>query len=123
MKQISLTLLFGSFLVVLIDALASLVSLHFQINYALFSIVSSFIYAYIGFYCAKYKGLLWSVIGAGIIGLVDSTLGWYVSSMISQSRFQIEMNSTEITTTIVFVLLTAMVFGLIGGLISRWLNR
>lgn len=115
--------MFGAFFVILIDALASLVTLHFQINYSLFSIVSFFIYGYMGFYCAKYGGLLWSAIGAGIIGLIDSTLGWYISSMIKPDHFQIQSNSTAIITTIVVVSFTAMLFGLIGGLINRWSSR
>lgn len=123
MKQISLTILFGSFIVILFDIFASLFSFNFQINYVYFSIISFFIYAYIGFYCAKYENLLWAAVGGGVIGLVDSTFGWYVSSMIQNGRFQIDMISTEIIAGIIFVLLAAMFFGLIGGLISHWLNR
>ncbi len=123
MKQISLTLLLGSILVILFDTFASITSLHFQIDYTLFSAGSNFIYAYTGFYCAKYGSLLWSIVGAGVVGLVDSTIGWYISWLIGPGRPEIEMNSVEIFTTMIFVSLTAMPFGLIGGLFSRWLNR
>ena len=61
--------------------------------------------------------------GGGIIGLVDSTFGWYISSMIQHGRFQIDLSLTEMIATMLFVFLTAMFFGLLGGLISRWLNR
>ena len=123
MKQIALLLLLASFIVILFDIFASLFSFNFQINYAYFSIVSFFIYAYIGFYCAKYGNLLWAAVGGGIIGLVDSTFGWYMSSMIHRGQFLIEMTASEMIATMLFVFLTAMIFGLIGGLISRRLNR
>ena len=122
-KQIFITLLLGSLLVLSFDTLASLVSLHLQIDYGSFSFGSSFIYAYIGFYCAKYGNLLWSTLGAGVIGLIDSTFGWYISWMIGPGRPDFEMTSAEILTAVIFVSLTAMPFGLIGGLIHRWLNR
>lgn len=123
MKHIFLTLILGSVLVIIFDTLASLISFHFQVSYGLFIIGSIFIYAYIGFYCARYGGLLWSAVGAAIIGAVDSTLGWYVAWAIGPGRTDNALNYTEILVTIIFIASMAIPVGLIGGLFYRLLNR
>ncbi|HEX8246684.1 MAG TPA: hypothetical protein VF599_00750 [Pyrinomonadaceae bacterium] len=123
MKAVVSTILFGSFLVIIFDTLASLFSLHFQINYGWFGFGSLLIYIYVGFCCAKYGSLLWSAIGGGILGLVDSTIGWYISWIIGPGNPGVEISAPEIFATIIFVTATTIPFGFLGGLFNRWLRR
>ena len=123
MKRIILTILLSSLLVITFDTLASLASLHLQIDYSLFRFGSFFIYIYIGFYFAGYGSLLWSAVGAGIAALVDSTIGWYISWVIGPGNPGFDLTATDIFTAIISVILAAMCLGFLGGLFNRLLRR
>lgn len=122
MKRIIPVVLIGSLIVILFDTLASFASINFQIHYGIFSIGSCLIDAGVGFFAAKRNGLAWAVLAAGIVGLVDSTLGWYISWIIGPGRPEVEINFLIILMTIVFVTIEASIFGLIGGFLGRLKN-
>lgn len=122
MKRIIPIVLIGSLVVILFDILASFASINFQINYGIFSIGSCLIDAGAGFFAAKRNGLAWAVLAAGILGLVDSTLGWYISWIIGPGRPEVEIDLLTIFMTVVFVTITSSIFGLIGGLFGRLKN-
>ena len=120
MKQLILIVLIGALTVILFDTLASFVSRSFQIRYELFSIVSFLIYSCIGFFSGRHNSLTSSALAAGVVGLADSTLGWYISWIVGPGRIEGEMNSATISIMVVFVMVTASILGLLGGLMSRW---
>lgn len=120
MKQLISVVLSGALAVILFDTLASFISRKFQISYGLFSIGSFFIYICVGFFGAKYGDLMRAVIIAGIIGVIDSTIGWYISWIIGPGQTNIELTVVNIASIIIFVTITALLFGLVGALFSRW---
>ena len=120
MRKVIPILLIGSLIIILFDTFASLISVTFQINYLLSIFGSILIYALVGFFSAKRSNLLWAGIASGIVGLVDSTLGWYISWIIGAGRPEIEVNLTSIIATIIFVVIVSSLFGFIGGFASQW---
>jgi hypothetical protein len=121
MKQLILVVLMGAFIVILFDTFASIASASFQLDYSLFSVGSFLIYAVIGYGGAKSGNLTMAVLAAAIVGLIDSTLGWYVSWIIGPGRSAIELDLIALGITIIFVIIIASLIGFLGGLLSRWL--
>ncbi len=119
MKHFILILLIGAFAVVAFDTVGSLASRNFGFGYQWLTIGSLLIYAGVGFAASKYNGLPFAPLASAITSLVDSTLGWYISWVIGPGRPAIEMDSTAIISTVIFVTLTGAVVGFIGGLIGR----
>ncbi len=123
MKKTALVVLIGAITVILFDTVASLASRNFQLNYGLFSVGSFLIYACVGFFGAKYGSLTLATVAAALIGLIDSTLGWYISWVIGPGRIEIETTSISILIAIIFVVITASLFGFIGGLLNHWVTH
>jgi len=119
MKPFILIILIGAFAVVAFDTVGSLASRNFGFGYQWLIIGSFLIYAGVGFAASKYNSLMFAPLAGGITSLVDSTLGWYVSWIIGPGRPAMEMDSTAIVSTVVFVTLTGVIVGFIGGLIGR----
>ena len=53
------------------------------------------------------------------MGLVDSTLGWYISWTMGPGKPEIDMDATMIIATIIIVTLLAAFIGMIGGFFAR----
>jgi hypothetical protein len=123
MKKLSIFLLIAFVSILAFDTLASFASKIFQIEYGLFSLGSIVIYTGIGFFGEKYGNLALAIISSAITGIIDSTLGWYISWLIGPGRVDAELDLTIILSTIVFVAFFASLFGTIGGLISYFINR
>ena len=119
MKHFILIILIGAFAVVAFDTVGSLASRNFGFGYQWLTMGSFLIYAGVGFAASKYNGLLFAPLAGGITSLVDSTLGWYISWVIGPGRPAMEMDSTAIISTVIFVTLTGAVVGFIGGLVGR----
>lgn len=123
MKSYSMFLLTAFAVILAFDALASFISQTFQINYGLFSIGSILIYIGIGFFGRKYGNLSLGIISAAITGLIEATLGWYISWVIGPGRIEGEFDWLIVFSGIIINVLTASLFGLIGGLVSYFISR
>jgi hypothetical protein len=119
MKHFILIILIGVFAVVIFDTIGSLASRSFSFPYSWLTVGSFLIYAGVGFAASKYDGLMFAPLAGAITSLVDSTLGWYISWIIGPGRPATEMDSTTIISTVLFVTVTGVGTGFIGGLIGR----
>jgi len=119
MKHFIQIILIGVFAIVIFDTIGSLASRNFGFGYQWLVIGSYLIYAGVGFAASKYNGLIFAPLAGGITSLVDSTLGWYISWIIGPGRLNMEMDLTAIISTVIFVTLTGVIIGLIGGLVGR----
>lgn len=123
MKQLLIILLIGSLSVLIFDTLGSFASKYFQVNYILFIFGSVLIYASTGYFSARYGSLIFAIFISAIVGLIDSTLGWYISWLLGPGRVDFELNSANIISTVFFVICLSAVFGFIGGLINYFTLR
>jgi hypothetical protein len=111
--------------IVLFDALASVLSRTLQIDYAKLFWVSFLLYLAAGYFGRKYFDFLTGLGGGFVAGLTDSTVGWLVSSVIGpytstpQQQYGIEI----ILFTVIIVSGLGAVFGLIGALVSKMIGR
>jgi hypothetical protein len=119
MKYFAGIVLLGSLTILIFDTSAAAVSNFFQVNYALFSVVSSVIYGMFGFLTARRLGLAYAPICGALLGLVDATLGWYISAVIGPGAPATTIGPLEIGVTIIIVMGEAAAVALIGGLLSR----
>lgn len=123
MKRLSIFLLIAFLSIIAFDTLASLASRTFQIEYGLFLIGSIVIYICVGFFGEKYGNIALAVISSALTGVIDSTLRWYISWVIGPGRLEGEFDFTIIFSAIVFTVFIASFFGLIGSLVSYFINR
>ena len=121
MKHFFLIILIGAFAVLVFDTIGSLASRNFGFPYYWLTVGSFLIYAGVGLAASKYNGLMYAPLAAGIVGLIDSTLGWYISWVIGPGRPEIEMDLMQIFTAIIFVTVLASLFGFVGEFVSRWI--
>jgi hypothetical protein len=118
MENLFLIVLIGGLMVVIFDTVGSFASRIFGFKYQTLIIGSFLIYGTVGLAAAKYNGLIFAPLAAGIISLIDSTLGWCISWIIGPGRFEMEMNSKNIINTVIFVVSIGVMSGLIGGLLG-----
>lgn len=126
-------IIFGSIAVLIFDVIASIASIVLNVPYASFSIGSILIYAVAGYLAARLKPLHFSAWVGGLIGLVDSTIGWAISWKIGPGKIDDFSDSatisaiagaiSEIVFTIIFAVIAAAICGLIGGLIAKLKNK
>jgi len=123
-KRIQFGLIIVS-VIVLFDALASVLSRTLQIDYIKLFWVSFLLYLAAGYLGCKYFDFL-TGLGCGFIaGLTDSTLGWIVSSAIGPytSTAELRYGPVIILFTIAIVSVLGAFFGLIGALVSKIIGR
>lgn len=119
MSFFTIVLLIGILSVITFDTIGSLTSRRFGFNYSYLTVGSLLIYAIVGFFASKYNGLGFAPLASGIIGLVDSTLGWYISWIIGPGRPPLEIDSNYIIKAISLVIILSTVTGFIGGLLAN----
>lgn len=120
MKQFFSITLIAAVVVLIFDTLSSIASQNLGIPYYWFIGGSVLIYIGIGLSASKSSGLMSAPLVGGIMGFVDSTLGWYISRVIDPVRSaEMEFTITAIISVIIFVTLLGAVLGFIGGLIGR----
>jgi len=113
----------GALAVLLLDTVASFASKGLGFPYAYASIGSVLIYTLVGYFAFRRCGLVRAVGAAGIVELVDATLGWFISWQIGPGPLPAEQLTTPIiATTIVTVLIFAAICALIGSTIARVLH-
>ena len=117
MRRLFQTILIGALAVVAFDLIGSILSLALGFDYTLLAFGSLVIYATVGIFASR-DSVLFGPIAAGIVGLVDSTLGWYLSWVIGPGR--VENLSVEIALWVIFFVTTeAAVTGLLGAIVAR----
>lgn len=121
MKPFVRTVFVGVLGILLYDSIGALASRSFGFDYSWLIIGTSLIYVFIGFSITG--TLAFSLLAGMLVGLFDSTVGWYISWMIGPGQPQIEIGVPAIVLTIFFVTFLGGVLGFIGGLISKVASR
>jgi hypothetical protein len=111
--------------IVAFDAIASLLSRVFQVDYANFMWLSFLLYVAVGFWGAHRKGFVYGMLLGTFAGLVDSTLGWSVSRMVGPFlRTDIpKLEPLIIVIVIIVVTASAFALGSLGALFCKLLGR
>ncbi|HEV8593572.1 MAG TPA: hypothetical protein VGQ55_15815 [Pyrinomonadaceae bacterium] len=118
MKSFLSVVLVGVVFVLLYDSIGALISRSTGFAYGWLAIGSLALYAVFGFLAGRKSGWAYGLAGGAFLGLIDSTIGWTISWMIGPGKPSTEMNAVMILVTVIFVTISAGVFGLIGGLTS-----
>lgn len=111
----------GSIAIVLFDVVAAFASRGLGFRYANASFGSWLIYLVIGYLAARHSGkLMDAALAAGASGIVEATLGWWLSSRIVPLQVPLNaFSATAIIITVLIVALTAAGIGSVGGLAGR----
>jgi len=99
------------------DAVAAMISRSFHYDFSSFAWVSFLIYLAVGYWGAHRCGAKYGMLLGASAGLVDSTIGWFISRVIGPF---IEtpiptLTPAVVASTIVAVTAMGLVFGLIGA--------
>ena len=122
MKNVLWLILIGAAAILFYDAIGAIASLSLGFNYYWLIFGSTVIYAMVGYFSANKKNVFIGAAAGAVMGLLDSTLGWYISWTLGPGRPDIEMDAIMIISTIFFVTILAGFIGLIGGFIARARN-
>jgi len=111
--------------IVAFDAIASFLSRAFHVDYTNFIWLSFLLYIAIGFWGAHRKGFVYGMVLGTFAGLVDSTLGWFVSRMVGPFlRTDIpKLEPLIIAIVIIVVTASAFALGSLGALLCKLLGR
>lgn len=113
----------GVVAVLAFDTAASFASAGLGFPYAYASAGSALIYAIVGYFTFRRWGLLRAVGAALLVGLVDATLGWFISWQIGPGALPPDqITIPAIAATMVFVFICAAVCAVIGSAIARALH-
>lgn len=117
--------LFGSAAIIAFDIVAALASRAFDFRYADASFGSWLIYLVIGFVATRASLLVsHAAFASGAVGLVEATLGWWLSSLIVPLQVPINVFTlTGVVITVMVVSFTAAAIGSLGGLIGKRVAR
>jgi hypothetical protein len=110
----------GAVAVLVFDTVASFASIALRFPYAYAWIGSCLIYATVGYVVFRRWNLVRAIGAAMLIGLVDATLGWFVSWQIGPGALPAGQISTSILAiTLVFVVIYAALCAGIGSAVAR----
>ena len=113
----------GMAAILVFDIAASFASKGLGFPYSYASFGSMLIYASVGYFSFLHFRLSSAIGAAVLVGLVDATLGWFISWQIGPGALPAEQASTiVIVTTIVFVIIFAAVCTVIGSAVARILH-
>lgn len=117
-------LVIGAAGVILFDAIGSVASIVFTFPYPYASIGSFFIYAGVGFFIGRREPILMAFMGAALMGVVDATIGWYVSWQIGAGALpEGQLTPSVYAGTLAFVAGVAAVSGLAGAGVGKLVPR
>jgi hypothetical protein len=96
-----------------------------SIDYANFALVSFLIYFIAGYWGAYHRGVVCGVFLAAWGGVIDSTIGWFVSRMIGPFfRSPVHhLTPIIIASAIFLVIAIAAIFGAIGAGVCKILGQ
>lgn len=109
-------ILISIFFVIWFDATASVISRVLHFNYSYLIPVSLLIYVAVGYWGAYRRGFLFGILLGGVVGLGDSTLGWFVSTQIG--AFTASPLSQASPLVLLVVIITVTLSGIFLGLIG-----
>jgi hypothetical protein len=123
-KRLQLFLIVAAF-IILFDAVTAAASRALTLDYTSFGWASYFFYAAAGYFGHKNFDLPTGVAAGFVAGLADSTIGWYLSSLIGPFIPFAQPHYTPllITVTIILVTLTGAFFGLLGSLLFKFVSK
>lgn len=102
------------------DGLVALASRQLGFDYGSGVLGSLLIYAAGGFFGVRARDTTRSgVLAGGFAGLVDSTLGWLLSTAIGPRIPQIETSPPDVFVAVLMVTLLGAVCGFAGGMVGR----
>lgn len=114
----------GGIAIISFDALASVASQQLGFAYSTASIGSGILYIGIGFIATRATGLISrAALAAAIVGVVEATLGWWVSWIIGPGRSPAGPPSVlQLLTVIASLAGVGAIVGAFGGWASTWGN-
>jgi len=115
----------GILAVTLIDSLGAIASKQLNFNYSFLSVISFVVYVGFAFLLARQSDKKTTIILTGLLGLFDATVGWKLSEILGANTGE---NNIEITTTImiitaIFMTLFASLLGLLGWWLSKKISK
>ena len=116
-----LVVLAGAIAVVLYDTAGSFLSRFLGFNYAWLTIGSILIYGTAGI-LAERDSLLVGVLAAVAVGVIDGTVGWYISWVIGPGRPKEGLTAGTVISAIIFVATLSAISGTVGALVARALE-
>lgn len=107
--------------VLLFDALGAVLSRKINVSYGGLSIISLFLYLTIGYFAALYINRTAAMTIAGLVGLVDTIVGWRIAKKLNANISEAEqltlLDTDEPPMSMVFsVVLMSMGTGWLGAL-------
>jgi hypothetical protein len=108
--------------VLVLNTSGALGSKVFGFSYASLSPLSFAIYTVAGFAAGRLAGMKAGMVTGALTGLVEATIGWAISWRIGPGRPETTIGPEDIAVTVLIVVLTGAVFGLIGGALGQWLR-
>lgn len=111
--------------VTLLDSLGAIASRQLSFNYSLLSIVSFVVYVGFAFFLARQSDKKTTIILTGLLGLFDATIGWKLSELLGANTGEnkIEITTTILITTAIFMTLFASLLGLLGWWLSKKISK
>ena len=111
--------------IVMFDAVASAASRTLVVDYTKLSLITYILYVVTGYLGCKSFDLLTGTAAGFIAGLCDSTIGWFLSSVIRPYIPFAEPQYTPLMVSVVIIMVSVggALFGFVGALLSKIVNR
>jgi hypothetical protein len=111
--------------IVMFDAVASAASRTLTADYTKLSLVSYILYVATGYLGCKSFDLPSGIAAGFVAGLSDSTIGWFLSSVIGPYIPFAQPQYTPLMVSVVIIMVSVggALFGLVGALLSKIVNR
>ena len=115
----------GILAVTLLDSFGAIASKQLNFNYSFLLVFSFVVYVGFAFLHARQSDKKTTIILTGLLGLFDATVGWKLSEILGANTGK---NNIEITTTImiitaIFMTLFASLLGLLGWWLSKKISK
>ena len=125
MKKPLSIFLAGILAVTLLDSLGAIASRQLSFNYSLLSVVSFIVYIGFAFLLTRQADKKTTIILTGLLGLFDATIGWKLSELLGANTGEnnIEITTTILITTAIFMTLFASLLGLLGWWLSKKFSK
>ena len=117
--------LIGAGAILLLDTIASLLTIHFHFSYVLFCPATLALYFGLTYWAAKELPLGGVLTVGAFLGLVDATLGWKLSAWLGadpDDRLK-KLTFSMWCITLVTVMIFGVLIALVAYLIASWRNK
>jgi hypothetical protein len=114
-KKVMKIVAIASIIMVFHDTIGSFASVVFRFPIWVLYPISSLIWGTAGFFASRTGNLKSGILTGGILGAIDATLGWTISSAIHGNG---PKNLGQIISNFLFITLFAALHGLIGGFLQ-----